>query len=429
MSDKKFIYIVQQRQEISKCKIGITSDLEQRLSTYNATTGIPKDNPFVYLFTAEVQDAHKVENDLKAAFRRLREVKSNEIYFYNEDLFQEYVDYIKSHSDFVAEIPCEREDKIQIVEKVVRVSDKKTLRERELSRISIMNLAKKVKNDEFYTRYEDIEREIAMYDKRIWKNKVVFCNCDDPVDSKTDDERKSSAFAVFFIKNFNKLQLKKLICIHYTGGVDLFGAGAKAYIFTKDGFEEKKDYPKNFTGSFDDPLSVKILREEADIVCTNPPFSKSADYWRLLIESGKKFLIISNITLAVHSQWISYFKQNLMCAGYNRVDWFVDPKRQAVEAAGHWYTNLPTKKSYKKLKFVRLKEIPENSKFFDDDGMLGVSDGYIPTDYKKQFSVSSRIILNGVLECGYEIADAKEYIPCKNGKKQFSRCLIRKKKE
>ena len=299
------------------------------------------------------------------------------------------------------------------------MTGKTTLRERDLARISIMNLAKKAKNDEFYTRYEDVEKEIALYDQCIWKNKVVFCNCNDTVDSN---------FAVFFIKNFNKLRLKKLICIHYTGGLDLFGAGAKAYIFTKDGFEEKKDYPKNFTGSFDDPLSIKILNEEADIVCTNPPFSKSADYWRLLIESGKKFLIISNITLAIHSQWISYFKQNLIRAGHNRVDWFVAPKRQPVEAAGHWYTNLPTKKSHKKLKFVKLKEIPEKSKFIDNDGILGVSDGYIPTDYKKQFSVSSRIILNGVLECGYEVADAKEYIPCKNGKKQFSRCLIRKKK-
>ena len=88
MADKKYIYIVQQRQEISKCKIGITSDLEQRLSTYNATTGIPKDNPFVYLFTAEVTDAHKVENDLKATFRRLREVKSHEIYFITKTCFK-----------------------------------------------------------------------------------------------------------------------------------------------------------------------------------------------------------------------------------------------------------------------------------------------------------------------------------------------------
>ncbi|MCZ9960217.1 adenine-specific methyltransferase EcoRI family protein [Brachyspira hyodysenteriae] len=57
--------------------------------------------------------------------------------------------------------------------------------------------------------------------------------------------------------------------------------------------------PKNYTGSFDDDLSLKILKEEADIVCTNPPFSRAIDYWNIIINSGKKFLIISNISNAV----------------------------------------------------------------------------------------------------------------------------------
>jgi hypothetical protein len=390
-------------------------------------TGIPKDNPFVCLFAAEVKDAHKVENDLKATFRRLREVKSNEIYFYNEDLFQEYVDYIKSHSDFLVEIPCETKDKIKEI--IVVKTDKKSLHERKVSRKDIMQTAQKTQNDEFYTRYEDIEKEVSMYDARIWKNKVVFCNCDDPVDSNTDDERKSSAFAVFFIKNFNKLQLKKLICIHYTGGLDLFGAGARAYIFTKDGFEEKKDYPKNFTGSFDDPLSVKILHEEADIVCTNPPFSKMAAFWKLMVESGKKFLIISNSANAVTPVFIPFIRKGLVWTGYNRVDWYLDPKRQPVEAPGFWYTNLRRKNRYNTKRIVKLKDIPENCKCFDDNGTLCVDRCWIPTDYKKPFAVSVYPILKGILELGYEIILDNQYFPYKDGKRKFGRCLIQKKKD
>ena len=129
-----------------------------------------------------------------------------------------------------------------------------------------------------------------MYPISTWKNKCVFCNCDDAVGEKNDrDENNTSAFALFFIRNFEKLGLKKLICTHYSGGFDLFGSGSKGYIFTKNGYKELKDAPKGYTGSFDDPLSIKILKEEADIVCTNPPFSKCKEYWKLTIDSGKNF--------------------------------------------------------------------------------------------------------------------------------------------
>ena len=126
-----------------------------------------------------------------------------------------------------------------------------------------------------------------MYPPEIWQDKVVFCNCDDAV-GDTKSEKDLSAFALFFIRNFSRLKLKKLICTHYSGKVDLFNAGSKAYIFTKDGFEEKKDFPQGWSGSFDSEISLKILHEEADIVCTNPPFSRIIDFWEILIKSGKK---------------------------------------------------------------------------------------------------------------------------------------------
>lgn len=301
------------------------------------------------------------------------------------------------------------------------------MKERGVTFKDVMQRAKKVNNDEFYTRYEDIEKEISMYPAKVWQDKCVFCNCDDAV-GETRTEKDSSAFALYFIKNFVRLGLKKLICTHFSGQTDLFFAGAKGYVFTREGAKEFIQTPKGYTGSFDDPLSIKILNEEADIVCTNPPFSLAINYWKTLINSGKKFLIISNVAICLTTAYLGYFKDKKVWPGYNRVDWFLNPKREPVQAAGHWFTNIEIKDrpKWKHLKFVPLEEIPEQYKKYDDNGYLLVDNGFIPNDYKKVFGVSSRAILNGVLEKGYIITDKTEYYPYIDGKKKFSRVLIQK---
>lgn len=420
----QYIYIVQARLEPSKCKIGKTNDLERRLKEYNNMTGKSKENVYRYLFCCEVKDMATVENDIKKKLATLREEKSKEIYFYNSPLFEDYIKFIKSNRLFIKEIFIKTDDKIAKKFKIVKKTTP-SLKERGLSRKDILQKAQKVNNDEFYTRIEDIEKELSMYDKKIWKNKVVFCNCDDAVDN---DDRNTSAFALYFLRNFAELKLKKLICTHYDGPVDLFNQGSKAYVFTKDGFSERKDFPKNYSGSFDDPLSLKILNEEADIVCTNPPFSRAKDYWRILIDSGKKFIIISNIANVLTPAYIPYFKNNLVWAGHNRVDNFLTPKRELTEAAGHWYTNFKIKNrpKYKNLKIMPLKDIPEKYKKYDDSKILLVDNNYIPSDYKKPFAVSSRSILNGILEKGYKIFGDKEYYPYINEKKCFGRILLQK---
>jgi len=318
-----------------------------------------------------------------------------------------------------------KDDKKQIVKITKMIAP--SLEERGLTQKDVMQKAQKVKNDEFYTRYEDVVRELDMYPKSIWKNKVVFCNCDDAVNSS---DRNTSAFALYFLRNFNVFGLKKLICTHYAGNIDLLNQEQKGYIFTKYGFNEidkKKEYPNNYTGSFDDPLSLKILHEEADIVCTNPPFSRSIDYWRTMIESGKKFLIVSNIAIVLTVSYVHYFKNNKAWAGYNDVDWFLSPKRELTRASGYWFTNLPiiNRPKYRQLKIMPLKDIPEKYKRNDDSKMLLVDKGYIPSDYKKPFAVSTRPILNGLLEKGYMLIEDKEYYPYINGKKCFARVLVK----
>ncbi|MDR0303870.1 MAG: GIY-YIG nuclease family protein [Chitinispirillales bacterium] len=424
-NEKQYVYIVQASLEPSKCKIGKTNDLERRLKEYNNMTGKSQENTYKYLFTCEVKDITLAEKALKDTFSNLREQMSKEIYFYNTALFDWYVNFIKSHKMFVKEIFIKTEDNKQTVKIIKKTTP--FLDERGITQKDIMQKAKQTGYDEFYTRLEDVEKEISMYDKEIWKDKVVFCNCDDAVD---DDDRNTSAFALYFLQNFKELELKKLICTHYSKKVDLFNQGSKGYIFTKNGFSEfgQKDYPKGFTGSFDDPLSLKILNEVADVVCTNPPFSIAIDYWKILVKSGKKFLIISNISNAINTAYVSYFKDNKVWAGYNRVDWFLNPKKQLADASGHWYTNFPIKDrpKYKRLKIVPLKKIPAKYKKYDDDKILIVDNCYIPSDYKKPFAVSARPILNGILEKGYRITQDTQYVPYMNGKKCFSRVSLEK---
>jgi len=420
---KQYIYIVQASKEPTRCKIGKTNDLERRLKDYNNMTGKSEDNVFEYLFACEVKNMKQVENDLKEKYSALREEKSKEIYFFNSELYKHYVTFIQTHTMYLKEIIVKKEEKKQIVKIVKKTTP--SLEERGITQKDVLQKAQKVNNDEFYTRIEDVEKELSMYSKSIWKNKTVFCNCDDPVD---DDERRTSAFPLYFIKNFNDFGLKKLICTHYSGVVDLFNQGVKGYIFTKTGFKEFKEYPEGYTGSFDHPLSLKILKEETDIVCTNPPFSRASDYWEITIKSGKKFLIISNITNPITPAFISYFKNNQVWAGYNRIDYFLNPKRELVEAAGHWYTNISIKNrpKYRHLKFVLLKDIPEKYKKIDDSKYLVVDNCFIPSDYKRPFAVSARPILNGLLEKGYKIVQETQYFPYINGKKCFGRVLVQK---
>ena len=101
---KQYIYIVQSSKEMTKCKIGITNNLERRLKEYNNMTGKSKENIYQYLFTCEVKDMATVENDIKNNFLNLREEKNKEIYFFNTHLFNDYVECIKSHQLFVKEI-------------------------------------------------------------------------------------------------------------------------------------------------------------------------------------------------------------------------------------------------------------------------------------------------------------------------------------
>ena len=146
-----------------------------------------------------------------------------------------------------------------------------------MSDYSNLTLARKTKNDEFYTKYSDIEKEISQYKQQL-SGKIIYCNCDDPHKSK---------FVKFFLDNFKLLKLKNL----YVTGYNI------NYFYNYDGTSENK-IPIQSNGDFRSEECVELLKQ-SDIVITNPPFSLFREFLKLLVENNKQFLILGNINDAV----------------------------------------------------------------------------------------------------------------------------------
>ena len=183
---------------------------------------------------------------------------------------------------------------------------------------SNLHSAKVAKNDEFYTQLSDIEQELKNY-KGKFKNKIVFCNCDDPVFFKNGkmDCKKTSKFIVHFVTSFEDLGLKKLICLGYRKGEK-----ATAYIYNGDlnnnGFADEEEWekiPLNGDGDFRSEESVNFLKQ-SDIVVTNPPFSLFREYVAQLMQYGKKFLVIGNKNAIIDKVIFPYIKENTLWVGF-----------------------------------------------------------------------------------------------------------------
>ena len=179
-----------------------------------------------------------------------------------------------------------------------------------------LHKAKKGKNDEFYTQLSDIERELKHY-KHHFKNKVVYCNCDDP---------RVSNFFHYFSYNFDKLGLKKLITTCYKSQTwDLFSdnSSERAIYLEYNGDKNGNKVPDpeeigihhlEGDGDFRSRESIELLKQ-ADIVVTNPPFSLFREYVAQLIEYDKKFLIVGSRNAITYKEIFSYIKSNKLWLG------------------------------------------------------------------------------------------------------------------
>lgn len=303
--------------------------------------------------------------------------------------------------------------------------------------------AKRAKNDEFYTQYGDIQKEIEAYldfNPDVFRQKVVYCNCDDPYESN---------FFRYFVLNFNKLGLKQLITTSYKPSpvantqLGLFGddktltkvkgrpkVTANKFIINEvhdvDGDGEfnlvdialqlKKNKHNEWTpligdGDFRSEECIELL-EQSDIVATNPPFSLFREFVKQLFEYDKKFLIIGNMNAITYKEIFPQIKENKMWFGPSissgdrefqvpdsypiaAAGWRIDEEgRKFLRIKGvRWFTNLDHGRRHQPLPLMTMEENLKFSKHKEIKGKIAYDkyDNYdaievpftdaIPSDY------------------------------------------------
>lgn len=322
--------------------------------------------------------------------------------------------------------------------------------------------AKTSKNDEFYTQLSDIERELKHY-KNHFKDKVVFCNCDDP---------RISNFFHFFSYNFEKFGLKKLITTCYKNQErDLFSENKSEHAIYLEytGDKNGNNVPdpdeigiKNLKGDgdFRSKESIELLKQ-SDIVVTNPPFSLFREYVAQLIEYDKKFLIIGNINAISYKEIFKLIKENKAWLGVNMgrgISGFIVPKHYElygsearVDENGNrivatnnclWLTNLdnpkrheelilyknyspeefPTYDSYDAINVDKTKDIP-----MDYPGAMGVPITFLDKYNPDQFEIIDGIGRYSMLT-GPTPKTQGTYLTKINGNPKYARIVIRNKK-
>ena len=232
-----------------------------------------------------------------------------------------------------------------------------------------LHKAKTAKNDEFYTQLTDIEKELKHY-KEHFKDKVIFCNCDDP---------KQSHFWKYFHLNFNHFGLKKLIATH-------FHETEPTYKIEYDGSDDNNCDIGIITnlktnGDFRSPECIELLKE-ADIIVTNPPFSLFREYIAQLIEYDKKFIVIGNKNSITYKEFFPLLKENKVWLGCTSPKEFIQPDK-SIKKFGNisWFTNLDIIKRHETLDLIE-KYTPEKYPKYDNYDAINVNRVLdIPVDY------------------------------------------------
>jgi hypothetical protein len=284
-----------------------------------------------------------------------------------------------------------------------------------------LQTAKVQKNDEFYTQLSDIENELKHY-KDQFKGKIVFCNCDDPYESN---------FFKYFANNFNHLGLKKLIATSYTKSPI---AGTQLPLFEMEGLKSDGNNPykveinevpdtngngaiglsdvehllkhdKNIAtplkgnGDFRSEECIALLKE-ADIVCTNPPFSLFREYVSQLVEHNKGFLILGDQNAATYKEIFKLVQENKLWFGYDNggTKWFRVPNDYEIQTESRikieneakyfsmgrimWFTNLDTTKRHQMLTLYKKYTHQEYPTYDNYDAIEVPKYSEIPADYE-----------------------------------------------
>jgi hypothetical protein len=285
----------------------------------------------------------------------------------------------------------------------------------------------------------DIEKELKHY-KRHFKNKVVFCNCDDPTESN---------FFVYFELQFKHFGLKKLITTHYDDKAPSYKM--EVYLDSLGRITRKKT-PLMQSGDFRSDECIALLKE-ADIVVTNPPFSLFREYIAQLMEHKKKFIVMGSNNALTYKEVFKHIRDNKLWLGANNggTKWFQVPMHYHVNTASRmkvedgtkfislgnisWFTNLnhkkrneeiilfrkynakdyPTYDNYDAIEVSKVADIPMEHK-----GTMGVPVTFLDKYNPKQFRILGYMATTKVTDYNFGY-------PYINGKKKYARIIIKRK--
>ena len=298
-----------------------------------------------------------------------------------------------------------------------------------MSKNTNLQKAKKAKNDEFYTKLTDVEKELMHY-KEMFVGKTIYCNCDDPVKSN---------FVKWFYMRFNILHLKRIIVTAYNSAT----CNGGGYYWDSDfatvdpksidiSNEIAKDVRKlNGNGDFRSDECIELLKQ-ADIVVTNPPFSLFREYVKVLMDNNKDFVIVGNINAITYKEFFPYIKDNRIGLGFtNGAKSFIRPNGEEKDVLICWYTTLPISKHNEELVLFRKYNPEEYPKYdnydainvdktcdipADYDGVMGVPISFLNKYNPNQFQIIGN-------EYSLNIDRGRGYVA---GKRMYSRIFIKK---
>ena len=370
--------------------------------------------------------------------------------------------------------------------------------------IPTMTNAQNAKNDEFYTQYHDIEKEVSAYleyNPDVFKNKTVLLPCDDP---------EWSNFTKYFAQNFERFGLKRLISTSYAPASKLYKLKNQPTLFETNhpNFDKDKTILNGKIFSLTRDISgdgkidindleweylegdgdfnskeIKMLRDESDIIVTNPPFSLFRDFLAWIVEANKQFLLIGNLNAIAYKELFPLIQEDRLWLGatnFNKGMYFQVPDDFEYSASYKfereqngvkvnrvpgvcWFTNidhgrrhqpLPLMTMADNIKFSRHKDIKgkEYQKYenydaieipwvdsipSDYDGVMGVPITFIDKYSPEQFEIIWQASGNTRASAPKEILERLKYKPLKedrgggavvNGKRKFGRILIKHRK-
>jgi hypothetical protein len=342
---------------------------------------------------------------------------------------------------------------------------------------SKLSQAKNAKSDEFYTQWADIEKEVQAYldfDPGVFCGKTILCPCDDPYESN---------FFKYFALHFQDYKLKKLIATCYAGSPiantqlslfadeseenkttrkphkieiteipDLNKDGAVDLVDVKLLLASDRNHLTRLQGDGDfRSEEIKKLRDEADMIITNPPFSLFREFLEWIIEAKKKFLIIGNMNAITYKEVFPLIKENKIWLGvsiHSGDREFQVPQSYPLNAAGYridengnkyirvkgvrWFTNLDHGCRHQNLtmmtmqdnlKFSRHKEIKGKKTYDKYDNYDAIEVPFtdaIPSDYDNIMGVPisfldkycpDQFVIMGATQrgCHDEVPDTKKY--------------------